>query len=176
MQRLFTYGWQQQQQQQSQSHDGSGSSTPRRGGAGSLAGGVRATPVSPIAAAADALRQLKVGGTATNASRAAAGGRYRPPHARPQRSSSDAPLPPSAGDDSAAPLPDQQQLDSSDSESSDAEGVGAASGGSLERYRSSRVRCGALACLQLLAKADARALHGSWTTLLPLSDAVSCRR
>lgn len=56
---------------------------------------------------------------------------------------------------------------SSDSESSDTECSGS------ERHRASHVRSGALACLQLLAKADSKSLHGSWTALLPTSDAVS---
>ncbi len=84
--------------------------------------------------------------------------RYRPPHAR--RSSQ---AEPAAGLSASS---SSLHYDSSDSESSDAEGGG-------ERLHASRVRSGALACLQLLAKGDSKSLHGSWTVLLPTSDAVS---
>ncbi|GAB4815069.1 hypothetical protein N2152v2_002115 [Parachlorella kessleri] len=60
----------------------------------------------------------------------------------------------------------QSGLDSSDSEVSDSEGPGVAGA------RTSRVRLGVLAVLQALAKADPKALHPSWTTLLPTSDSV----
>ena len=164
LQRLFAYGWQQRS-----SGGGSGSSTPKRGstlGAAPCLGGSR-LPASP--------------------------NKYRPPHAR--SSSTQETIPPAAaaaaaaagapgaappaavaaaggglGSDSASQL----HLESSDSESSDAEGSSSSS--SLERYRASRVRSGALACLQLLAKADPKSLHGSWTTLLPMADAVASQR
>jgi hypothetical protein len=163
LQRLFAYGWQQRS-----SGGGSGSSTPKRGstlGAAPCLGGSR-LPASP--------------------------NKYRPPHAR--SSSTQETIPPAAaaaaagapgaappaavaaaggglGSDSASQL----HLESSDSESSDAEGSSSSSS-SLERYRASRVRSGALACLQLLAKADPKSLHGSWTTLLPMADAVASQR
>jgi hypothetical protein len=60
-------------------------------------------------------------------------------------------------------------LDSSDSEVSDSEGPGRAGGGAA---RAARVRAAVLAVLQILAKADSKALHASWTTLLPTSEAV----
>ena len=84
--------------------------------------------------------------------------RYRPPHARRSTQGESA----AVGASSSA-----LHFESSDSESSDTEGSGG------ERHRASRVRSGALACLQLLAKADSKSLHGSWTALLPTSDAVS---
>lgn len=40
--------------------------------------------------------------------------------------------------------------------------------------QASRVRLGVLAVLQVLAKADSKALHPSWTALLPTSEAVRC--
>ena len=91
-------------------------------------------------------------------------GKYRPPQAR--TSSSGTQEGAGEGSRSSKGLSHLHQ-ESSDSESSDAEG-----GGGSERYRSSRVRSGALACLQLLAKADPKSLHGSWTALLPMSDLV----
>jgi hypothetical protein len=62
-------------------------------------------------------------------------------------------------------------LYSSDSELSDGEGGGSSSlGGAGDRYISPvRVRSSALACLQCLAKIDAKALHSTWTTLLPMT-------
>ncbi|PRW60946.1 Wee1 kinase [Chlorella sorokiniana] len=74
------------------------------------------------------------------------------------------------GESVAAPTASRSSLhlESSDSESSDAEGGG-------ERHHASRVRSAALACLQLLVKADSKSLHGSWTVLLPTSDPVASR-
>lgn len=131
---------------------GSGSSTPRRGTSSGSAAALSAPAAAPAVAAA-------VRGHAAPASPA----KYRPPHAR-----SSTQEPGSLDGDSAAHL----HLESSDSESSDAEG----GGGGSERYHASRVRSGALACLQLLVKADPKSLHGSWTALLPASDAVVGRR
>jgi hypothetical protein len=56
---------------------------------------------------------------------------------------------------------------SSDSESSDAEQGGGEAG------LAGRVRALALACLQLLTKAEPKAMHPFWTALLPASDVVS---
>ena len=157
LQRLFTYGWQQR--------GGSGGSTPRRG---SSTGGAAFAPAALAVAAqampvpAPAIRGAPVAAAGAGQPLPASPNKYRPPHAR--RSTQGALAAEASGSESL-------HLESSDSESSDAEG--GSSGG--ERYHASRVRSGALACLQLLAKADPKSLHGSWTLLLPTSDAVRRR-
>ncbi|KAK9806281.1 hypothetical protein WJX72_008421 [[Myrmecia] bisecta] len=60
---------------------------------------------------------------------------------------------------------------SSESEASDSEG----SLGTGDRFKSSRVRLAALNCLQVLAKADGKALHPHWTALLPVHTPLSNR-
>ena len=86
-----------------------------------------------------------------------------PPPGSPQRQ------PPGAGRRSSSGGGRQGGLESSDSELSDSEGPGGGGGAA----RASRVRAAALAVLQALAKADSKALHPSWTALLPTSEAVS---
>ncbi|KAL4424003.1 hypothetical protein ABPG75_001304 [Micractinium tetrahymenae] len=174
LQRLLTYGW----QQRGGSIGGSGSTTPKRGG-GSLAAaplpvGAPSTAAAAAAAGASPIRAALPAATQTStAAPPPSPGKYRPPHAR----ASSAQEEPTAG--SAAPSRRSTMgdavhapLESSDSESSDAEG----GGGGGERHHAGRVRSAALACLQLLAKADPKSLHGSWTALLPVSDAVAPHR
>jgi len=43
------------------------------------------------------------------------------------------------------------------------------------RFKSSRVRLAALSCLQAMAKAEPRALHAHWTTLLPVQQPLQPR-
>lgn len=150
LQRLFTYGWQQR--------GGSGSSTPRRGTSTGSAAFAPAAQAAPAPAPGSHGAPLAPAGAGQPLP--ASPSKYRPPHAR--RSTQGGPAAEASGGGSL-------HLESSDSESSDAEG-----GGGGERYHASRVRSGALACLQLLAKADPKSLHGSWTLLLPTSDAVGC--
>jgi hypothetical protein len=98
--------------------------------------------------------------------------KYIPPYARTIAHGSGPP---------AATQADQQQRQSrvpgsnsmvrewsSDSEGSDCEGRG-----SNGPAKGSRVRLAALACIQLLTKADPKALQPCWIGLLPMTDVVS---
>lgn len=115
--------------------------------------------------------------------------RYLPPHARRSvhdASTSGAELPGPSTPQSCQTTQQQPQSkranavhsrlpqglcsESSDSETSDSEGAGPEQ---TSRWSSTRVRLGALTCLQLLAKADAKALQPSWPALLPTSSLTS---
>ncbi|KAL4421841.1 hypothetical protein ABPG77_001323 [Micractinium sp. CCAP 211/92] len=166
LQRLFTYGWPQ--------HGGRSSShSPHAGGCLAAAppvGGAASLPSPAPMAATLPLRTAPTAALPSNGAPPPSPGKYRPPHAR---SSGARELHAAASSASlrrsTANHANQGSLESSDSESSDAESVAGGEGG---RHHASRVRSAALTCLQLLAKADPRSLHGSWTALLPASDVV----
>mgnify|MGYP001810305183 CR=1 FL=1 len=165
LQRLFTYGW---QQRGGGGASGSGSGTPKR------AAGLPAPPTAPsAAAAASPSRSVSSAEPPSASGQASFPSKYRPPHARRSTQGESTggggggSVRRSTQSESGGPPPAQ---DSSDSESSDAEGGGS------ERHHAGRVRASALACLQLLAKADPKSLHGSWTALLPVSDAFIASR
>lgn len=172
LQRLFTYGWQER--------SSSGRGTPKRGSGGLAVLGATADAPDAGAASAPAATAaadaFPLGAARPPTLHASAGpappstGKYRPPHAR---NSSAREQNPAAGSAALRRITvtnaTQAPLESSDSESSDAESV---AGGGGARHHAGRVRSAALACLQLLAKADPRSLHGNWTALLPATDAV----
>lgn len=187
LQRCFAYGWQQPGGAPSPERSSSGCSTRAAG---------RHTPAAKgTVRGEEGDVGVGVGNGVAAASPSAPAGKYRPPRARStglMQASAGGASPGSGGIEAASasgaapsaaaatatadevkPQPQPRpQLDSSDSESSDIEG---SSGGGGGRYKASRVRCGALTCLQLLAKADSKSLHGSWIALLPANNPVGGR-
>ncbi len=109
-------------------------------------------------------------GLAAGAAAAGADGgrRYRPPHLRCRESDASGVMSDSdVGSDTEGP--------GGGPGPGPGAGAGSAGGVVVDRYRSSRVRLGALGVVQAMARGDAKAMQPHWTTLMPLQAPLAPR-